>query len=115
MIIKGLAACALFTATLQTSMATDWVNISDPLVAEVSRSAPIPWPGNTSGVAIDRTTGTLYLNVCNVGLWQSTDHGQSFHRLAEGQISGRAEFGYSINCDPPGSAWLVFNSMASAV
>jgi photosystem II stability/assembly factor-like uncharacterized protein len=103
MILKVLAACAFLTIAIQTSKAADWVNISDPVVADVTqKNGPIQWPGNTSGVAVDRTTGTLYLNVCNVGLWQSNDHGQSFQRIAEGQVSGRAEFGYSMNCDPDG-------------
>jgi photosystem II stability/assembly factor-like uncharacterized protein len=108
MILRRLATCALFTATIQTSMAADWVNISDPLIAKVSQSTAIPWPGNTAGVAVDRTTGTLYLDVCNVGLWQSKDHGQSFHRLAEGQISGRCEFGSALNCDPAGKRMACF-------
>lgn len=108
MILKRSAVCALFIAGIEASLAADWVNISDPLVAEVSQRAPIPWPGNTAGVAVDRTTGTLYLDVCNVGLWQSTDHGQSFHRVAEGQISGRCEFGYALNCDPAGKRMACF-------
>jgi photosystem II stability/assembly factor-like uncharacterized protein len=108
MIIKLLALGIFFTATIQSSMGADWVNISDPVVAKVSKSAPIPWPGNTSGVAVDRATGTLYLVVDNVGLWQSTDHGQSFQRIAEGQIGGRSEFGYSLNCDPAGKRMACF-------
>jgi photosystem II stability/assembly factor-like uncharacterized protein len=108
MILRVSAFCVFFATAIQSSMAADWVNISDPLVAEVSRSAPIPWPGNTSGVAVDHDTGTLYLVVDNVGLWQSTDHGQSFQRIAEGQISGRSEFGYSLNCDPAGQRMACF-------
>lgn len=108
MVLKRLAACAFVTAAIQTSIAADWVNISDPLIAEVTKNGPIPWPGNTAGVAVDRATGTLYLDVCNVGLWQSTDHGQNFRRLAEGQISGRCEFGYALNCDPAGKRMACF-------
>ena len=95
---------------LQTACAADtnagaagWVNISDSVVAAVTKAGtPIPWPGNTAGVAVDRASGTVYLDVCNVGLWQSTDHGRNFQRLAEGQISGRCEFGCALNCDPAG-------------
>jgi photosystem II stability/assembly factor-like uncharacterized protein len=110
MILKQLAAAALLAGSIQFSVAGDqaaeaagWVNISDPLVAAVAAAGTtIPWPGNTAGVAVDRTTGTLYLDVCNVGLWQSADHGQSFQRVAEGRISGRCEYGYALNCDPAG-------------
>lgn len=108
MVLKQLAACAFSIAAIQTSMAADWVNISDPLIAEVTKNGPIPWPGNTAGVAVDRAGGTLYLDVCNVGLWQSTDHGQTFQRLAEGQIGGRCEFGCAINCDPAGKRMACF-------
>lgn len=97
----GLGALAL--AALPKPQAAEWVNISDPLVTAVTNAGTrIPWPGNTSGVAVDRATGTLYVDVCNVGLWQSTNHGDTFTRVAEGQISGRCEFGYAINCDPAG-------------
>jgi hypothetical protein len=85
------------------SAASGWVNISNPLVAELTNSGVvIPWPGNTGGVAVDRTSGTVCMDVCNLGLWKSSDHGQTFHRFAAGKISGRCEFGYAINCDPAG-------------
>lgn len=111
MSLKIRAACILLAGALQAFGAVDsdlgahkWINISAPLVAAVTDSGTtIPWPGNTAGVAVDRTTGTLYVDVCNLGLWQSTDHGRSFHRIAEGIISGRCEFGYALNCDPAGN------------
>jgi len=95
------SGCALAADDLPAG--TGWVNISDPLVAALTNAGVvIPWPGNTSGVAVDRPTGDLYLDVCNLGIWKSTDHGSNFQRVAEGQISGRCEFGYAINCDPAG-------------
>lgn len=108
---KLLLACAISLAAINASFAeakqgetNDWVNISDSVVAAFTNSGGvIPWPGNTAGVAVDRPSGTLYLDVCNVGLWRSTDHGNHFQRVAEGQISGRCEFGYALNCDPAGS------------
>ena len=114
--IPRLLACALLGATIQVSAAagqnaavSGWVNISDPLVAAVTNlGTAIPWPGDTAGVAVDRTSGILYVDVCNVGLWQSTDHGQSFRRVAAGQISGRCEFGYALNCDTAGRRMACF-------
>jgi len=92
-----------FAANDQPS-ATAWANISDPVVQALTNSGTnIPWPGNTAGVAVDRTTGALYMDICNLGLWKSSDHGRSFKRIATGQISGRCEFGYALNCDPAGS------------
>jgi len=101
--MKLFTAVALLAGAIQLAGAADWVNISDPLVAAVTNGGtPIPWPGNTAGVAVDRTRGMLYVDVCNVGLWQSSDHGRTFSPVAPGQISGRCEFGYAINCDPAG-------------
>lgn len=86
-----------------------WVNISDPVVAALTNSGTqIKWPGNTGGIVVDRTTGNVFLEVCNVGLWESTDHGQTFTRIAVGKIGGRCEFGYAINCDPAGSRLAAF-------
>ncbi|HEV2454533.1 MAG TPA: hypothetical protein VGY98_09735 [Verrucomicrobiae bacterium] len=109
-ILKVLSPLAILFCTSQfCASAANWENISDPLVAAVTNaSGPIPWPGDTAGVAVDRATGTLYVDVCNVGLWRSTDHGRTFQRAAEGQISGRAEFGYSLNCDPAGGRMACF-------
>jgi photosystem II stability/assembly factor-like uncharacterized protein len=86
-----------------------WVNISEPVIATVTNSGTqIKWPGNTGGIAVDRITGKVFLEVCNVGLWESADHGQSFTRVAEGKVGGRCEFGYAINCDPAGSRIACF-------
>jgi photosystem II stability/assembly factor-like uncharacterized protein len=102
--IFALAALPMFAAAQGDTNSFGWVNISDPVVmAFTTGGGTIPWPGNTSGVAVDRTSGALYLDVCNVGLWRSTDHGNTFNRIAEGQISGRCEFGYALNCDPAGA------------
>lgn len=108
---KILVSSVTLLIAINTSLAADtstgaagWVNISDAvIVAFTNAGGVIPWPGNTAGVAVDRPTGTLYLDVCNVGLWRSTNHGDTFQRVAAGQISGRCEFGYALNCDPAGS------------
>jgi hypothetical protein len=108
---KLLILCALLSGAIQTSLAADkaadptgWVNISDPVIAAVTNAGTaIPWPGGTAGVAVDRTTGAVYMVLPNLGLWQSLDHGENFTRVAEGQVSGRSVSGYSMNCDPASS------------
>jgi len=98
-----LMAMARNVAADQMGESNGWVNISDPVVAALTNAGvTIPWPGNTGGVAVDRVSGSVCLDVCNLGLWQSTDQGRSFHRIAEGKISGRCEFGYAINGDSAG-------------
>jgi photosystem II stability/assembly factor-like uncharacterized protein len=96
-------------AAAQDPAGAGWINISDPLIAMVTNSGTrIKWPGNTGGIAVDRKTGDVFLEVCNLGLWKSTDHGQNFTRVAEGKIGGRCEFGYAVNCDPAGSRIACF-------
>lgn len=103
--------CALFAGAIAFSRAAagetgqaDWVNISDPVIAAVTNTGTrIPWPGGTAGVAVDRTTGALYMILPNLGLWKGTDHGTNFVRVAEGKVSGRSVSGYSMNCDPASS------------
>jgi photosystem II stability/assembly factor-like uncharacterized protein len=103
------AGTGAFAAAAPDPARTDWVNISAPVIAVVTDSgAQIKWPGNTGGIAVDRTTGNVFLEICNVGLWESSDHGQTFIRVAEGKIGGRCEFGYAINCDPAGSRIACF-------
>jgi hypothetical protein len=97
------AGIQISRAAAQDRAGFGWVNISDPLIAAVTNSGTqIKWPGNTGGIAVDRTTGNVYLEVCGAGLWESIDHGQTFTHLAEGKIGGRCEFGFAINCDPAG-------------
>jgi photosystem II stability/assembly factor-like uncharacterized protein len=110
MIKKQLLVCILLSVAVAGAVAADnevnataWVNISDPVVTALTNSGTaIPWPGGTGGVAVDRTSGTLYIDICNLGLWKSTDHGQTFQRFGQGQISGRCVSGSAINCDPAG-------------
>lgn len=104
-----MAAAIQVLAASQDGADANWVNISEDLIAGLTRSGMrIPWPGNTGGIAVDRATGKVFLEVCNLGLWESGDHGQTFSRLGEGKISGRCEFGYAFNCDPAGGRMACF-------
>jgi hypothetical protein len=97
-------AIPIFQAASKEAEASDWVNISDPVIAAVTNAGTkIPWPGGTAGVAVDRTTGAVYMILPNLGLWKSTDHGTNFMRVAQGEVSGRSVSGYSMNCDPASS------------
>ncbi len=107
------AAVAAFVfvarASARQTSANGWINISDPVIAQLTNAGvQIKWPGNTGGIAVDHASGAVYLEVCNVGLWKSRDHGKTFVRVAAGQISGRCEFGYAFNCDPAGARMACF-------
>ena len=105
MVCAFLAGAFVLSPAIAQEVGTaGWVNISDPVIASVTNSgAKIPWPGGTAGVAVDRTTGALYMILPNLGMWESNDHGTNFTRVAEGRISGRSVSGYSMNCDPASS------------
>jgi photosystem II stability/assembly factor-like uncharacterized protein len=91
------------------SAAADWVNISDPLVAKLTSDGKKPaWPGQTAGVAVDRTTGDLFVVVAGQGLFKSTDRGTTFARCDEGKVGGRCETAFSINVDPASSRIACF-------
>lgn len=112
-IVRG-AAIFLATAIVSASSAmaqsvNNWTNISDPVVKQLTESGvKIPWPGQTAGVCCDRMTGKVYMEIAGVGLWASEDHGENFHRVAEGRIGGRCEFGYAMNLDPAGGRLACF-------
>ena len=86
-----------------------WVNISDPLVARLTADGHKPaWPGETAGVAVDRTTGNLFLVVPGDGLFKSTDRGATFARCDEGKVTGRCETAFALNLDPATSRMACF-------
>ena len=100
-----LVSCATTAALAQS----DWVNISDALVAKLTAEGKTPaWPGQTAGMACDRTTGHVYLVVAGQGLFLSTDRGATFARCDDGKVSGRCETGYALNLDPAGKRLACF-------
>lgn len=102
-----VAVCMLASSAALAQ--SEWVNISDALVAKLTADGKTPaWPGQTAGVACDRTTGHVYLVVAGQGLFLSTDRGATFARCDDGTVSGRCETGYTINCDTAGKRLACF-------
>jgi outer membrane protein assembly factor BamB len=89
--------------------AGQWVSISDGFLAEVQAQGLKPsWPGKTTGVAVDRTTGHVYMIVTGLGVWRSSDQGATFRRVDGKTVSGRCETGYSLRADPAGKRLACF-------
>lgn len=106
-LLIGITSSA--TQAQENASQSGWVNISDSVTSALAKEGvKIPWPGGTAGMACDRTTGQVYMEVAGVGLWTSDDHGQSFKRIAQGEIGGRCEFGYAMNMDPAGRRLACF-------
>ncbi|MDB5391561.1 MAG: BNR/Asp-box repeat protein [Planctomycetaceae bacterium] len=92
-----------------------WINISDSVIAQLAQDGKKPGEyGPTSGVAVDRSNGDVYLCINGQGLWKSTDQGGKFERVDGGQISGRCETGFAIDIDPAGERLACFPVYGSA-
>jgi hypothetical protein len=86
-----------------------WKLISEPVIGQLAtEDKKIAWPGQTTGVCVDRTRGDVWIIPTGQGVWRSSDHGGTWQRLDGGAISGRGETGYSINADPAGRRFAFF-------
>src|ERR1700682_5868621 len=84
-----VAVLAAAAASSRTRAAENgkWVAISDDVIAKFGREGKkIGWPGLTGGVGVDRTTGAVYMMVCDNGLWKSSDQGKTFERGDGGAV-----------------------------
>ena len=89
--------------------AGQWTEISQGVLETLERQNIKPaWPGKTTGVAVDRTTGDLFMIVCGRGAWKSTDQGATFKRVDGKAVGGRCETGCSLCPDPAGKRLACF-------
>ncbi len=103
MAIRRLLVSWCVVAAASTALAGEWVAISDGLLAQIEKDGlKAAWPGKTTGVAVDRTTGELFVIVPGLGVWRSADKGATFARCDGGAVGGRCETGYSLHLDPAG-------------
>lgn len=59
-------------------------------------------------MAVDRTTGAVYMIVCGQGVWRSSDKGATFERVDGQAVGGRCETGCSLRFDPAGKRLACF-------
>ena len=86
-----------------------WVCISDGVLEELGKKKiKIAWPGKTTGVVADRTTGDVYMIVTGQGVWKSSDRGGTFRRMDGKVVGGRCETGYALCMDPAGKRLACF-------
>jgi len=86
-----------------------WVAISEFVTTQLVREGKkIGYPGLTAGVAVDRTTGDLFMVVCDLGVWKSSDQGKTFARVDGEAIGGRCETGFALNASPAGNGLAAF-------
>jgi photosystem II stability/assembly factor-like uncharacterized protein len=93
----GILALAL----TGTASAAEW----EPLTADLAKKEKAGF-GGICGVLVDRTTGHIYLNVSDKGLYRSTDGGQSWNAYAL-PFKGRTEWPGCMMFDPIGDKRLI--------
>jgi hypothetical protein len=115
MVAKSTWALMLVALSLSSSLRAEeseqgrWIPISTSTTDELTKSGKkIGYPGLTAGVATDRTNGDIYMVVCDLGIFKSTDQGKSFARADGGAIGGRCETGFALNVDPAGKRMAAF-------
>ena len=109
-LIALVALCSLDPAARAADAAAPatrpaWVNISDPVVADlVAQGKKLGYPGQSAGVIVDiGNGGAVYLVIAGQGLWRSTDQGATFALAADPKVvGGRCETSYSIDLDASG-------------
>lgn len=102
-------ACGWSLAQQPAPVDPHWINLSDGIVQSLQTDGKkLPWPGETSGVAVDPATGDVYMNVTGSGIWKSTDAGKTFARSDGGIIGGRCETAYALHVDPAGKRLACF-------
>jgi len=105
----GLVLIGVAPALAGEAAKGQWVNISDGVMAKTQEQGLKPaWPGQTTGVAVDPTTGEVFLLIPGLGVWRSADKGATFARCDGGVIGGRCETGYSLRMDPAGKRLACF-------
>lgn len=111
-----LLALALISHELRAADAPAWENISDALfqkldVMEVigKNGKPQTWMRRTQGLAVDPVTGHIFLHIAarDAGLHISKDHGATWAKLGDNQITGRGECGFSLNLAYPFTGRMV--------
>jgi photosystem II stability/assembly factor-like uncharacterized protein len=78
-------------------MAEDWQALTADLVQREK-----PGYGGLSGVAIDRATGQIYVDLSDRGVFRSTDGGAKWEKHGEADIKGRTETPGCMYVDPTG-------------
>jgi photosystem II stability/assembly factor-like uncharacterized protein len=108
-LVKTRTAFAALLVAQAVAVGANWANISDGVLEQLAKQGLKPaWPGKTTGVAVDRTTGNVFMLIPGLGVWRSADKGATFERLDKGAVGGRCETGYSLHIDPNGRRLACF-------
>lgn len=91
-----LSLCSLLLAAPARG-ADEWQPVATELLAKEKTGF-----GGLSGVAVDRTSGALYVCLSDRGLFRSTDQGKTWERFGKDIPKGRTETPGCLQLDPTG-------------
>lgn len=105
----SLLLAMAFASRFVAAAEPEWVDVSSSIVRTLTESGEkTAWPGETAGVAVDPTTGDVYMIVTGLGIWKSTDQGKTFVRSEGKRVGGRCETSFSLNFDNAGRRLACF-------
>lgn len=111
--LVAITLLAIFSAAMSQGAENQndgsWIDVSSPIVRQLTDAGQkIAWPGETAGVAVDPTSGDVYMIVTGQGVWKSTDTGKTFARVDGGRVGGRCETSFALNVDSDGKRLACF-------
>jgi hypothetical protein len=104
-----LLGASIGFAAEPASPSSRWVRISDGVLKQLADDGKkTDWPGESAGIAVDPSSGDVYMIIAGQGVWKSTDQAKTFERCDAGTVGGRCETAFSINADPAGKRLAFF-------
>lgn len=96
--MRSIILCLLAASIPSTLKADEWQAVTTELLQKEK-----PGYGGLSGVAIDRASGNVFVNVSDRGVFRSSDQGKTWTRLGK-EIKGRTETPGCLQLDPTGKS-----------
>jgi hypothetical protein len=111
-------SCALASVSLAAWTPPDpsaWINITGNLSTSMANAGQDGSAASSPGVAVDRSSGYVFVLPANSGVWRSKDKGRTFAKLNTGAIANGSAYtitSYSIHTNGEGGkiAALFFGS-----
>lgn len=92
-------AFAFLIAQTPLARTADWQAVTTELLKKEK-----PGYGGLSGVAVDHSTGHVYIQVSDRGVFRSTDQGKTWERHGHNDAKGRTETPACLQLDPTGKS-----------